>query len=77
MKTKIIKSSSMEPQASPVYPLETVKRLSNKFTYYESNTLQQNVVWFTRSLYVSKNQTDHLENITKEQASSKLWMEEH
>ena len=34
----------MEPQASPVYPPETVKRLSNKFTYYESNTLQQNVV---------------------------------
>ena len=77
MKSKITKSSSMEPQTSPVHPPETVKRLSNKFTYYESNTLQQNLVWFTRSLNVSKNQTDHLENITKEQASSKLWMEEH
>ena len=50
MKWKITKNSSMEPQTSPVDPPETVKQLSN-----ESNTLQQNVVEFTRSLNVSKN----------------------
>ena len=50
MKSKITKNSSMEPQTSPVDPPETVKQLSN-----ESNTLQQNVVEFTRSLNVSKN----------------------
>ena len=44
IKSKITKSSSMKPQTSPVHPPKTVKRLSNKFTYNESNTLQQNVV---------------------------------
>ena len=72
MKSKITKNSSMEPETSPVDPPETVKQLSNKYTYNESNTLLQNVVEFTRSLNVSKNQIEHLKNLTKEQASSKL-----
>ena len=55
MKSKITKNSSMEPQTSPVDPPETVKQLSNKYIHNESNTLQQNVVEFTRSLNVSKN----------------------
>ena len=55
MKWKITKNSSMEPQTSPVDPPETVKQLSNKYIHNESNTLQQNVVEFTRSLNVSKN----------------------
>ena len=76
MKSKINKSSSMEPQTSPVDPPETVKQLGNKFTFNESNTLQQNVVEFTRSLNIWKNQIEHLKNITKEQASSKLWLEQ-
>ena len=63
MKSKIkIKNSSMEPQTSPGYPPETVKQLSNKYTYSESNTLPQNVVEFTKSLNVSKNQIEHLKN---------------
>ena len=66
----------MEPQTSHVDPPETVKQLSNKYTYNESNTLLQNVVEFTRSLNVSKNQIKHLKNLTKEQASSKLWLEQ-
>ena len=66
----------MEPQASPVDPTETVKQLRNKYTYNESNTLLQNVVEFTRSLNVSKNQSEHLKNLTKEQASSKFWLEQ-
>ena len=66
----------MEPQTSPVDPPETVKQLGNKFTFNESNTLQQNVVEFTRSLNIWKNQIEHLKNITKEQASSKLWLEQ-
>ena len=66
----------MEPQTSPVNPPETVKQLSNKYTYNESNTLLQNVVEFTRSLNVSKSQTEHLKNLTKEQvASPELWLE--
>ena len=66
----------MEPQTSPVHPPETAKQLGNKFTYHESNTLQQNVVEFTRPLNISKNQIEHLKNITIEQASSKLWFEQ-
>ena len=66
----------MEPQTSPVDPPETVKQLGNTFTFNESNTLQQNVVEFTRSLNIWKNQIEHLKNITKEQASSKLWLEQ-
>ena len=42
----------MEPQPSQVYPPETVKQLSNKNTFNESNALLQNVVEFTRSLIV-------------------------
>ena len=52
------------------------QKLGNKFTYSESNTLQQNVVEFARSLNVSKNQNEHLKNLTKVQASSKLWLEQ-
>ena len=66
----------MKQQTSPVDPPETVKQLSNKYTYNESNTLLQNVVEFTRSLNVSKNQIEHLKNLTKEQASSKVWLEQ-
>ena len=72
MKSKITKNFSMEPQTSPVDPPQTVKQWSNKYTYNETNTLLQNVVEFTRSLNVSKNQIEHLKNLTKEQASSKL-----
>ena len=50
----------MAPQTSPADPPETVRQLSNKFTHNESNTPQQNVVKFTRSLNVSKNQIEHL-----------------
>ena len=56
----------MEPQTFLVDPPETVKQLSNKYTYNESNTLLQNVVKFTRSVNVSKNQIDHLKNLAKE-----------
>ena len=76
MKSKITKNCSMESQTSPVDPPETVKQLSNKYTYNESNTLLQNVVEFTRSLNISKNQIEHLKNLTEEQASSKLWLEQ-
>ena len=68
MRAKIAKNSSMEPQISPVDPPKTVKQLSNKCTYTELNTLL-NVVEFTRSLNVSKNQIEHLTFLTKEQAS--------
>ena len=34
------------------------------------------MVEFTRSLNVSKNQTEHLKNLTKEQTSSELWLEQ-
>ena len=64
MKPKINKSSSMEPQTSPVNPRGTVKQLSNEFTYNESNTLQQNVVEFSISLNASKNQIEHQKNLT-------------
>ena len=77
MKSKItVKNSSMDPQTPPVDPPETVKQLRNKYTYNESNILLQNVVEFTRSLNVSKNQIEHLTNLTKEQASSELWLEQ-
>ena len=77
MKSKItVKNSSMEPQTPPVDPPETVKELSNKYAYNESNTLLENVVEFTRSLNVSKNQIEHLKNLTKEQASPELWLEQ-
>ena len=66
----------MEPQTSPVDPPETVKQLSNKYTYNESNTLLENVVEFTRPRNVSKNQIGHLKNLAKEQASSELWLEQ-
>ena len=59
MKSKITKNFSMEPQTTPVDPPETVKKLSNKYTHNESNILQQNVIEFTRSLNVSKNQVEH------------------
>ena len=36
-------------QTSPVDPLETVKQLSNKYNYNESNTLPNYVLEFTRS----------------------------
>ena len=56
MKSKITAENSLiEPQTSPVDPPETVKQLSNKYTYNESHTLLQNVVEFTRSLNFSKN----------------------
>ena len=48
VKSKITNNSSMEPQTSPVDPPETVKQLSNKYIPNESDTLQQNVVEFTR-----------------------------
>ena len=77
MKSKItVKNSSMEPQTPPVDPPETLTQLSNKYTYNKSNALLQNVVEFTRSLNVSKNQTEHLKKLTKEQTSSKLWLEQ-
>ena len=77
MKSKItIKNSSMEPQKFPTDPPETVKQLCNKYTYNESNALVQNVVKFTRSLNVSKNQIEHLKPLTKEQACSKLWLKQ-
>ena len=76
MKSKITKNSSMEPQTSPVDPSETVKQLSNKYAYNESNIVLQNAVEFTKSLNVLKNQTEHLKNLTKEQASSKLWLQQ-
>ena len=77
MKSKMtVKNSSMEPQTPPVDSPETVKQLSNTYTYNESNTLLRNVVEFTRSLNVSKNQTEHLKNLTKEQESSELWFEQ-
>ena len=77
MKSKMtVKNSSMEPQTPPVDSPETVKQLSNTYTYNESNTLLQNVVEFTRSLNVSKNQTEHLKNLTKEQESLELWFEQ-
>ena len=78
MKSKItIENSSMEPQKFPVDTPETVKQLCNKYTYNESNTLVQNVVFeFTRSPNVSKNQIEHLKPLTKEQASSKLWLKQ-
>ena len=61
MKSKMtVTSSSMEPQTPPVDSPETVKQLTNKYTYNESNTLLQNLVEFTRSLNVSKNQIEHL-----------------
>ena len=72
MKSKITNNYSMEPQTSPVDPPETVKQLSNKYIHNESDTLQQNVVEFTRSLNVSKNQIEHLKNLAQEQAFSKL-----
>ena len=72
MKYKITKNSSMKQQTSPVNPPETVKQLSNKYTYNELNPLLQNVVEFTKSLNVLKNQIEHLKNLTKEQASSKV-----
>ena len=50
VKSKITNNYSMEPQTSPVDPPETVKQLSNKYIHNESDTLQQNVVEFTRSL---------------------------
>ena len=71
-----VKNSSMEPQTPPVDSPGTVKQLSDKYTYNESNTLLQNVVEFTRSLNASKNQIEHLKNLTKEQASSELWFEQ-
>ena len=78
IKSKItVKNSSVEPQTLPVDPPETVKQLSNKYTYNESNTLLQNLVEFIRSLNVPKNQIEHLKNLTKEQASSELWLEQH
>ena len=76
MKSKITKNSSMEPQTSPVDPTETVKQLSNKYAYNESNIILQNAVEFTKSLNVLKNQTEHLKILTKEQASSKLWLQQ-
>ena len=36
-------------QTPPVDPLETVKQLSNKYNYNESNTLPKYVFEFTRS----------------------------
>ena len=66
IKSKITKNFSMEPQTFLVDPPETVKQLSNKYTYNESNTLLQNVVKLTRSVNVSKNQIDHLKNLAKE-----------
>ena len=66
----------MGPQTTLVDPPETLKQMSNNYTYNESNTLQQNVVEFTRSLNVSKNQTEHLKNLTKKQASSQLWLQQ-
>ena len=53
-----------------------MKHLSNKNAYNDSNTLQQNLVEFTRSLNLLKNRTEHLKNLTKKQASSKLWLEQ-
>ena len=41
----------MEPQTFPVDPQETVKQLSNKYTYNESNTFLQNVVEVTRFIF--------------------------
>ena len=64
VKPKITKSSSMEPQTSPVNPRGTMKQLNDKFTYNESNTLQQNVVEFSISLNASKNQIEHQKNLT-------------
>ena len=62
MKSKTTaKNFPMEPQTFPLDPPETVKQLSNKYTYIESNTLLQNVVEFTRSLNVSKK---HLRNFS-------------
>ena len=56
MKSKItVENFLMEPQTSPVDPPETVKQLSNKYIYNDSNTLLQNVVEFTKSLNFSKN----------------------
>ena len=54
----------MEPQTSPVNPRGTMKQLNDKFTYNESNTLQQNVVEFSISLNASKNQIEHQKNLT-------------
>ena len=56
----------MDPQTSPFDRPETVKQLSDKCTFDYSNTLLQNAVEFTRSLIVSKNQIEHLKNLTKE-----------
>ena len=53
-----------------------MKQLSSKYTYNESNTLSQNVAEYTRSLNISKKQIAHLKNLTKEQTSSKLWLEQ-
>ena len=53
-----------------------MKHLSNKNAYNDSNTLQQNLVEFTRSLNLLKNRTEHLKNLTKKQTSSKLWLEQ-
>ena len=66
----------MDPQTSPFDPPKTVKQLSDKYTFNQSNTLLQNAVEFTKSLIDSKNQIEHLKNLTKEQASSKLWSEQ-
>ena len=56
MKSKItVENFLMEPQTSPVDPPETVKQLSNKYIYNDSNTLLQNVVEFTKSLNFLKN----------------------
>ena len=56
MKSKItVENFLMEPQTSPVDPPETVKQLSNKYIYNDSNTLLQNVVELTKSLNFSKN----------------------
>ena len=72
MKSKITKNPSMDPQTSPFDSPKTVKQLSDKYTFNQSNTLLQNAVEFTKSLIDSKNQIEHLKNLTKEQASSKL-----
>ena len=66
MKSKITKNLWMDPQTSPFDQPETVKQLSDKCTFNYSNTLLQNAVEFTRSLIVSKNQIEHLKNLTKE-----------
>ena len=44
---------------------QKLKQLSNKFTYNESNTRQQNVVEFTRPLNVLKNQIEHPKKFNK------------